>query len=104
MGCSCGGGAKKFTYQTLIQKDGSILATLKYIHCAYNEEFVKAFKNIGIDVTDESRLKTLASLADTGNDLKGYATDKNNKPIVFSVEEILKTIDISKPTKNNCSI
>lgn len=86
-----------------MQQDGSILPTLKYLHCKYKTQFEFLFSKIGVNVT-EDKLKLLAIASDTGSDKKGVVKDANGKPIYFSVEDVLKNIKADQIENNMCAI
>lgn len=103
MACAACGSKGRQSFQQIILADGSSLPTLKYLHCKYQDQFEALFSSLGITAT-EGNLKALANLADTGGDKSGVLVGTNGKPIVFSVEDILRRIDISRPVNNMCSI
>lgn len=102
MACGCGSSGRK-SFTQIVQADGSSLPTLKYLHCKYQDQFEFLFSKIGVNAS-EGNLKLLAYASDSGNDKKGAIPDKNGNPIYFSVEEIIKKIDMDKPVNNMCSI
>lgn len=102
MTCACGStGRKNFTQ--IIAQDGSSLPMLKYIHCKYQDQFEAIFAKIGITATEEN-LKLLAYASDTGSDKKGIIKDSKGKSIFFSVQDMIKRIDATKPVNHTCSI
>ncbi|MCC6721753.1 MAG: hypothetical protein IT243_06080 [Bacteroidia bacterium] len=98
--CNCGANKKSFR-QSVIQV-GTILPHLKYIHCAYQDQFEMLFGKLGINA-NESNLPLLAALYESGGDKRGDLKINGN-PYSFSIEDILSQIDTSKPSKNNCNI
>lgn len=103
MACSACGSKGRLSFSQIVVQDGSSLPSLKYLHCKYKDQFEQLFSSVGINA-GENNLRVLAIAHDTGADKKGEIKDSNGNPIYFSVEEILKRIDISRPVSNQCSI
>lgn len=102
MACSCG-KTGSYSFTQIVQQDGSSLPSLKYLHCKYKDQFETAFAAVGINAT-EANLKTLAELYETGGDRMGKISGPDGNPIVFSVEDVLKSIDPTKVQNNACAI
>lgn len=102
MPCASCGARTRFSVQTAINAVGTTLPHLKYVHCAYQDQFERIFAQNGITAS-EDKLPLLAQLWDTGGDVNGTLT-KNGQPFKFSITELLSQIDTTKPAKNNCGI
>lgn len=103
MACSACGSKGKMTFSQIVIQDGSSLPTLKYLHCKYKEQFEALFAAIGIN-GNEATLPALASIHDSGADLRGEVKDAKGNPIFFSVENTLKKIDVSVISNNSCTV
>lgn len=101
MACACG---NKTSFTEIVRRDGSSLPSLKYWHCKYQQQFEALFlAATGLPIK-ENHLQDLARLSDTGGDRAGVLKDGRGNPIVFSVEDTLKRIDLSRVSNYTCSI
>jgi hypothetical protein len=86
-------------------KAGDLLETMKFSYCADKEEFVKAFKRIGLPINSESDLETLNEWSKAGLDKLGKIKNEKGELVKFNIKNFVKyNIKLRHNQVLNCKI
>lgn len=86
-------------------KSGDLLETMKFSFCADREEFIKAFKKIGLPITSESDLDTLNQWSKKGLDVLGQIKNEHGEFVRLNIENFVKyDIKLRHNQVLNCKI
>jgi len=94
---------------TTISKDklrrGDLLETMRFSFCADKEQFVKAFKSLGLPVNSEADLDTLNEWSKSGLDNLGQIKNDRGEFVKFNIEKFVKyDIKLRHNQVLNCKI